>query len=229
MRRLRLIAVVVVCLAVADSAVAGPMPWDAEGRVDVPVLLVPGWFDTERDLAALRIRLVSAGWATDHVATVTFRDPTGSNRDHAQEVASAASALLEATGHEELDIVAHSMGGLATRWFMLQPGSPHVRRVVFVASPHRGTYSAYVAWGEGSREMKPGSAFLDTLNAAPAVPIGVEALTIRAAIDAHIIPAESALLPGVSDETVCCPSHAGLLRDLEVFRIIRRFLDEGVR
>jgi len=229
MRRIRLIAVAVVCLGVADSAVAGPTRWGAERRIDVPVLLVPGWFDTERDLAALRIRLISAGWATDHVATVTFRDPTGSSRDHAQEVDSAARVLREATGHEELDIVAHSMGGLATRWFMLRAGSPHVRRVVFVASPHRGTYSAYVAWGDGSREMRPGSAFLETLNAAPAVPIGVEALTIRTAIDTHVIPAESALLPGVADETVCCPSHAGLLRDLEVFRIIRRFLDEGVR
>jgi triacylglycerol lipase len=215
-----------VCLGAAGSR--GPaLPADAERHTDVPVLLVPGWFDTERDLAALRIRLTSAGWEADHVATVSFADPTGSNRRHAEEIDSAARALMYATDHDELDVVAHSMGGLATRWMMLQPGAPSVRRVVFVASPHRGTLSAYVAWGDGSEEMKPGSAFLDTLNAAPPVPAGVEALTIRTSVDTRIIPGESATLPGVSDETLCCPSHAGLLYDFEAFRIIRRFLDQG--
>jgi triacylglycerol lipase len=191
----------------------------------VPVLLVPGWLDSERDLAALRIRLLSAGWPTDHVAALTFRVPTGSNRTHAEEIDSAARALMERTGAQELDVVAHSMGGLATRWLLAGTDAPPVRRAVFVASPHRGTYSAYVAWGDGSEEMKPGSPFLDSLNAAPPVPGGVRALTIRTLIDTHIVPAESATLPGVPDETVCCPSHAGLLHDLEVFRIIRRFLD----
>ena len=226
MSRVRVIAVAVLCLGAAPVAPEARV--DEEVRTDVPVLLVPGWFDTERDLAALRIRLMSAGWESDHVVTVAFSDPTGSNRDHAAEIAAAAWALLEATGHEELDVVAHSMGGLAVRWFMLQAEAPPVRRIVFLATPHSGTLSAYVAWGDGSTEMKPESPFLDTLNAAPAVPMGVEALTIRTPIDTHVIPGESAILPGVPDQIVCCPSHAGLIRDLEVFRIIRRFLDEGI-
>ncbi len=193
----------------------------------MPVLLIPGWFDTERDLAALRIRLMSSGWEPDHVAAVTFQRPTGSNRAHAAEIAAGAQRLLEATGHSELDIVAHSMGGLAVRWLLRQPEAPPVRRVVFLASPHRGTLSAYVAWGEGSTEMKPGSAFLDSLNAGPPVPAGVEVLTVRTPVDAHIIPGESATLPDAINETVCCPTHAGLLSDLEVFRIVRHFLDQG--
>ena len=41
---------------------------------EVPVLLIPGWFDTERDLAALRIRLISAGWPT--IARLTMTPPT---------------------------------------------------------------------------------------------------------------------------------------------------------
>jgi len=220
MTRLGVIAAAVVCL--------GAAPRLPEARMDVPVLLVPGWFDTERDLAALRIRLMSAGWEPDHVVTVTFADPTGSNRDHAEEIAAAAEALLDTTGHDQLDVVAHSMGGLALRWYMLKAEAPPVRRAVFLATPHHGTLSAYVAWGEGSTEMKPESAFLDTLNAAPALPEGVEALTIRTPIDTHVIPGESAILPGVPDQTVCCPSHAGLVRDLAVFRIIRRFLEEGI-
>ena len=219
------------CAALSlGAAVAGPDRGAArpgEGQTDVPVLLIPGWFDTERDLAALRIRLVGAGWEPDHVAAVTFREPTGSNRDHAGEIAEAARALLERTGHYELDVVAHSMGGLAVRWLLRQPEAPRVRRVAFLASPHRGTLSAYVAWGDGSTEMKPGSSFLDSLNAVTAVPGGVQAITVRTPVDTHILPGENATLPGVTDHVVCCPTHAGLLRDLEVFRIVRRFLERG--
>ncbi len=76
--------------------------------------------------------------------------------------------------------------------------------------------------------MMPDSPFLDSLNAAAPVPEGVELLTIRTAVDTHIVPGESATLPGVEDHRLCCPTHAGLLHDDEVFGLVRRFLDSGV-
>jgi len=195
----------------------------------VPVLLVPGWFDTARELAPLRIRLVSAGWPQDHVVAITFSDPTGSNVVHAQEIARAVDSLLARTGAARVDIVAHSMGGLATREYLEDPGSRgRVRRVVLLATPNEGTYTAYLAFGGGRDEMLPGSPFLDSLNAEPTVPPGVQMMTVRTPLDAHVLPPESARLPGVADVEVCCPTHEGLLRDLEVFRVVRRFLSDGV-
>jgi pimeloyl-ACP methyl ester carboxylesterase len=190
----------------------------------VPIVLVPGWFDTGRDMATLRIRLIGAGWAPERVLALTFRSPTGGNRAHAQELGAAIEALRETTGADQVDIVAHSMGGLATRWYLARTPDAPVRRVAFIASPHRGTYAAYLAWGEGRADMVPGSPFLDSLNARPAVPAGIEAITVRTPVDTHILPGESARLPSVPDFEVCCPTHAGLLRDLEVFQIVRRFL-----
>lgn len=193
---------------------------------DVPVLLVPGWLDTGRDLAALRIRLLGAGWPAEYVETITFEEPTGSNRDHAEELGAAIDALLERSGARQVDIVAHSMGGLATRWYLRSRGDAPVRRVVFLASPHRGTLSAHLAWGGGRQEMMPDSPFLDTLNAEAPRPAGVEAMTIRTVVDTHIVPGESATLPGIVDHELCCPTHAGLLRDEEAFRLILEFLDD---
>ncbi len=193
----------------------------------VPVLLVPGWLESDRDLAALRIRLVAAGWDAEAVETLAFENPVGGNREHADEIESAIARIRGITGSEEVDIVAHSMGGLATRWYLLTREGASVRRVVFIASPHHGTYSAYLAWGESRAQMKPGSAFLETLNAAPPVPDGVEAITVRTPVDTHILPPESAMLDGYPDYLVCCPSHGGLLRNADVFRIVRRFLEEG--
>ncbi len=196
------------------------------GSVSVPVLLVPGWFDTARDLAALRIRLVNSGWPSTHVATVTFEEPTGSNRDHAEELRVAVAELLEQSGAQQVDIVAHSMGGLATRWYLLQEGGEApVRRVAFIATPHRGTLSAHFAWGGGRDEMMPESPFLDTLNSRAPVPQGVEVITVRTTVDTHVVPGENATLPGVTDHKLCCPTHAGLLHHDEVYDIVRRFLD----
>jgi len=235
------LALVTAVLALG-AGVLGPAPPDVvvkssslvERQIDrgvgfsarVPVLLVPGWLDTERDLAALRIRLLAAGWAEDHVAAMTFDDPTGSNRRHAEELAEAISGLRRAAAAAEVDVVAHSMGGLAVRWYLLERDDPPVRRVVFLGSPHRGTLAAHLAWGGGRDEMTPGSPFLDTLNALEPTPIGVEALTIRTAVDTHIVPGESATLPNVPDHEVCCPTHTGLIRDEEVFALVRAFLDK---
>ena len=107
-------------------------------------------------------------------------------------------------------------GGLATRWYLkTHPGAP-VRRAVFLGSPHRGTLAAHLAWGDGRDEMMPESDFLASLNSGPALPPGLEAMTIRTPIDTRVLPGESATLPGVEDHSVCCPTHQGLLRDDEV-------------
>jgi triacylglycerol lipase len=194
----------------------------------VPVLLVPGWFDSARDLAALRIHLLAAGWPDTHVATITFEEPTGSNRAHADELEDAIDGLLSESGAERVDVVAHSMGGLATRWYLLTRPNPPVRRVAFIASPHRGTLSAWLAWGDGRDEMIPESPFLDTLNSRAPAPAGVEAITIRTLVDTHVVPGESGTLPGVPDYALCCPTHAGLLKDLDVMDILREWLEHGV-
>ncbi len=224
-RSRRRVAVRLVFGLSASSALVVPAP--ATPPTTVPVLLVPGWSDSARDLAALRIRLLGAGWADDHVEALTFEDPNGSNRAHADEIGEAVDRLLTTTGAEAVDVVAHSMGGLATRWFlMVRPDAP-VRRVAFLGTPHRGTLSAHLAWGGGRDEMLPDSPLLDTLNARAPAPEGVEAITVRTRIDTHVVPGESASLPGVPDVEVCCVSHAGLLRDAEVFDVVRAFLERG--
>jgi len=207
-----------------DSAAAGLA---AEPAPEVPIVLVPGWLDTARDMAALRIRLLAAGWPADYVETITFEDPTGSNREHAVELAGAIDSLLAVTGAPQVDVVAHSMGGLATRWYLRSDSTAPVRRVVFIGTPHRGTLSAHFSWGGGRDEMMPESAFLDTLNAMDPVPTGVRSITIRTTVDTHIVPGESATLPNVPDYEVCCPTHAGLLRDEEVFDLVLEFLEVG--
>lgn len=216
----------------ADPANAHESPPDPESParvLQVPVLLVPGWSDTAEELRELQRRFVDSGWDSAWVRTLTFEDPVGSNREHGREVALALADLRAATGSPVVDVVAHSMGGLAVRHHLAHrdPAATGVRRVVFLATPHHGTWSALVAWGEGGEEMIPGSEFLLGLMRGAPLPPGVEALTVRTPVDLHIVPQESAQLAGVPDVQLCCPTHAGLVSDDRAFRVIQGFLVDG--
>ena len=75
--------------------------------------------------------------------------------------------------------------------------------------------------------MRFGSELLRELGARDPVPAGVQALTVRTPFDDKIFPNESSVLPGVEDVIVCCPTHKGLLYDLEAFDVVQAFLLDG--
>ena len=193
-----------------------------------PVLLVPGWFRGAKELMPLAERLVRDGWPEDWVLPLEFKDPVGSNFDHAGEIEGAIAELQERTGQRRVDIIAHSMGGLAL-WVLLQRDGDilPIRRVVFLASPLQGTLIAHLAWGEGGEEMRPGSGFLNGLEEGPEPNHWVEALTIRTPLDLTVVPNRGGTLPGMGDRMVCCPTHQGLLDHEETFVLARDFLLYG--
>jgi len=190
-----------------------------------PVLLVPGWLRGSRELTPLAERLRRDGWPEDWILALDFEDPVGSNLEHAREIERAIAELQALTGMRRVDVIAHSMGGLAL-WALLQQKGDvlPIRRVVFLGSPLQGTLTAYLAWGKGGEEMRPGSEFLKNLEAGPNPNEWVEALTIRTPLDLHVVPSEGGTLPGVGDRVVCCPTHQGLQDHEETFRLARDFL-----
>jgi triacylglycerol lipase len=193
-----------------------------------PVLLVPGWLRGSRELAPLAERLTRDGWPRDWIWALDFEDPVGSNVDHATEIEAAIGELRAKTGLPWVDVIAHSMGGLAL-WALLQEKGDvlPIRRVVFLGSPLQGTLIAHLAWGEGGEEMRPGSAFLRHLQEGPSPDHWVEALTIRTPLDFTVVPNEGGTLPGMGDRLVCCPTHQGLQDHEETFVLARDFLLYG--
>lgn len=192
-----------------------------------PVLLVPGWGDEAEEVRPLRRRLAEAGWSVTHLSVLTFSDPYGSNEAHVPEIAVAVDRMRQMTGVERIDIVAHSMGGLAVRRFLTRESDHGVRRVVFLGTPHHGTVAARLAWGEGAAEMIPESDFLLELNDPARSANGTEMLAIRSPLDLVVIPNSSAVLSGAENLEVCCPTHQGLLDDPQTFIQIEGFLLHG--
>jgi triacylglycerol lipase len=189
------------------------------------VLLVPGWGDRSRSLRHLRSYLISAGYSEECVHAIDFRSPFGSNIAHASELAAFIDQLPQAA-EPSIDIVAHSMGGLAVRYLLGHvPGAARrIRRVVSLGSPHSGTIWAWLGWGEGAREMRPASDFLKALNRAGTA--GADLVSIRAPFDLRILPGTSSILAGARNYQLRSIGHRDLLRRKSVLEQVRQLLEE---
>lgn len=63
----------------------------------------------------------------------------GYDHEYGRDLAELVESVLRATGAREVDIVAHSMGGLVTRSYLtFFGGTAQTNTAVFLASPHRG-------------------------------------------------------------------------------------------
>ncbi|MGD2121665.1 MAG: hypothetical protein PVJ76_07965 [Gemmatimonadota bacterium] len=196
-----------------------------EPSIRRPVMLIPGWLGRSMDMMPLKERLVRDGWREADVLPLEFDDPVGSNVDHAREVDRAIQRIVRETEGSEIDIVAHSMGGLAV-WFLLQEKGflLPIHRVVFLATPFQGTVTAYLAWGDGGPEMIPDSEFLTELQQGGWPQRWVNSLAIRTPLDLTVVPGYGAAPLGIEDKVVCCPTHQGLLDHEETYVLIRDFL-----
>jgi pimeloyl-ACP methyl ester carboxylesterase len=194
-----------------------------------PLLLLPGWNGRPRELRHMASYLVQEGWPRDQVSILGFRDVWGSNVAHAEEIHDAIRNLRDRTGAPRVDIIAFSMSGLAVRWHLAHAPEPGVRRVIFVGTPHRGTFLAHIGWGQGAREMRPGSEFLRSLQNRP-LPPDVHAYTVRTLIETRVFPGSHARYePAVADYCVRYATHPGMLRSREVFGLVRTCLSEEIK
>lgn len=179
-----------------------------------------------RSLRRMARHLVDAGWPASHVRPIGFRDRFGSNIEHADEIAEAVRNLDAISEDGRVDVVAHSMGGLAVRWWMARNGGhERVRRAVFLATPHRGTLAAWVAWGGGAPEMRPGSRFLQELEDCWRRLSGLDVVTVSTPFDLRIFPGTSARLEQARHYDTHCLTHHRLLTDRRVLSLVCALLD----
>lgn len=86
--------------------------------------------------------------ADGHTVEVASVPPYNSPENRAMFLADHVDAVLERTGAERVNIIAHSMGGLDTRVLVSGMGyGDRVASVTTISSPHRGTNVADVALG----------------------------------------------------------------------------------
>jgi pimeloyl-ACP methyl ester carboxylesterase len=154
----------------------------------------------------------------------------GSIDDWVPGIEAAVQALTLRTGRQPV-IVAHSMGGLATRawlaWRRRQaPGGPApVQRVITVGTPHHGTWLA--RWGHttNARQMRRGSTWLRSLAAVEAQqPSGVPFTCFFGHADNIVFPASTATLEGADNRHLPGVAHVQMVFAPEVLAETGRVL-----
>lgn len=168
-----------------DGVAAG---WRGHGADEPPVLVVPGFMGPAFLLAPLAFFLRAHG---RHVRVLRTFPALGGVEAHAKRVAAAVEELRAETGADRVDYVAHSMGGLAARYYVRHlGGQDRIRRLVTIATPHRGTLWAVLRVTRSARDMDPAGPFIAALGEEEDV-AGIRCTNIRAGWDQMVWPRES--------------------------------------
>jgi triacylglycerol lipase len=198
---------------------------DAVGRVRdrrPVVLLVHGYASNRGLWWWLRRRLRARGFA---VATINLEPPLADIDCFAGQLHARIEALLAETGVDRVALVAHSMGGLASRAYLRMHGCERVTRLITLASPHNGTLFACLAPGRDARQMRPDSHWIRQLGDQESFAVPV--LSIWGAIDVVVVPQDNSRLAGARDMAFAAIGHFSMLFSPAVLRCLAAELERS--
>jgi pimeloyl-ACP methyl ester carboxylesterase len=150
------------------------LPLDFQAKVPLDIaagetvaVLVHGSLATAGAWRPLRRKLEATG---TRVLTFTY-GPGSGVREVAREIAAVLDGVPLGT---RVNLVGHSLGGLAVRWYAQElPSDPRIVQTISVAAPFAGARGAWLLPGPAGRDMQRGSdalVRLATSAAEPAIP-----------------------------------------------------------
>ncbi len=196
------------------------LPPGARGRLGV--VLVHGfvcnrgvWNPWLRRLRALDLPFVA----------VNLEPAFGSIDAYVETIDQAVRRLTQSTGRPPL-IVAHSMGGLATRcWLQRQDRGSLCAGLVTIGTPHHGTWLARFAFSRNGRQMRRDSRWLAALNASADRMADVPVTCYYGHCDNIVFPAATATLPSADNRHLAGVAHVHMLSSAVLFDdVISRLL-----
>jgi pimeloyl-ACP methyl ester carboxylesterase len=159
-----------------------------------PVVVLPGYTENPGTVWWLLRHLARVGF--DPIA-IDFPSTHHPIEHNAAFLGGRLRAICAERGCADVPIVAHSMGGLVTRAWMLSRADHGVRTLVAVGSPFRGTFMARLGsltgGGPSCTDMTPGSDHLRRHG--PERALGVPVLSLVAPQENIVCPAWSVVLP----------------------------------
>ncbi len=174
-----------------------------------PVLLVHGILCNRAVWRCLKARLHTAGFAP--VRSVNL-EPLFADIDvQAKNLEAELLALHQKSDGERVIIISHSMGGLVARSLLRNIGMEVISRIVTIACPHHGTRIARGLRWPATRQMCPGSSWLQALEISEGGHFPVPFASIYSLEDNLVAPARSAHLTGAQMCEVRAIGHLGML------------------
>lgn len=221
-------------VAAAWRVFSRDQPFFADAEPDVPavpgrtgLLLVHGYFCNRGVWRPWLRRCRALGVPC---TALTLEPAFGAIDTWVPAIDAAVARLQQATGRPPL-VVAHSMGGLATRaWLAATPGAAQrVRHVVTVGTPHRGTWMArFFGHTTNARQMRIGGPWLAALAQGEKAPTAAPAALFtcfHGHADNIVFPAATATLPGADNRHLSAVAHVAMLEHPDVWAEVLRRLE----
>jgi triacylglycerol lipase len=209
------------CTVAAGLLAAQPLHSSAPRHI----VLIHGIWDTFRTMHKMELALRDAGFEP-LVITLT---PNGGQRTLDALGEQVHRQIRKHIPHDaRFSIIGFSMGGMVARSYLRQFGEPgRVATFVSIASPHHGTWLAWLDGSPGVRDMRPGSAFLAAVNADAGRFSKTHWITIRTPFDLMILPSTSSILPWAENHSIPVLAHPLLVLDGRVIDGVIRAVRDG--
>jgi len=204
--------------------------------MDRPVLIIHGFGATRNSpwIETLRRKFIEAGYEKSDIHMMDYSDngipwtSVGSPRRYAENLKKKVRKILygkkgrQEENLEEVNIVAHSMGGLVARWYIEElDGGKNVNKLITLGTPHRGTEMAKLTfWTAGAKSMIPKNEFIKELNSSPLAK-GVKYVAVWSKVDELVVPSERAKLEGAKNV------HPGLFTHIYL-PMAQKVFDEAI-
>jgi pimeloyl-ACP methyl ester carboxylesterase len=151
-----------------------------------PVLLVHGLVDNRSTFAVMRRHLRRRGFTT--VCSWNYSPFLTDVARGARDLGKHIERICRETGHDQVHIVGHSLGGLMARYYVQrQGGDRRVATLVTIGTPHRGTVLANIAPTSLIRQLRPGSPVIRELEL-PAPGLTTRMTAIYSDMDQLVLP-----------------------------------------
>ena len=199
-------------------------PKNHEGKG--PVILIHGLNMDEICMWYLRWCLKRENWGPLYI--LHLGPLSWTIEENAHLLARSIDPIFQKYG--KVHLIAHSMGGLVSRYFIQElNGFSKVGSLITLASPHFGTPMAHLAWSVCGRQLIPGSAFLAQVNRKP-FPQEVPNLFLWSNLDILVPPRWGGAIgfsPAEGNFSyIGNLGHLMILHSIRVFRVIREFLEK---
>lgn len=201
-------------------------PTTARAQERDPVLFVHGYGGSADDWETMINDFTDDGWNRDALYALDY-DSDASNVQTAELIEQEVSRTLDETGHDKVDMVTHSMGGLSSRWYLkFLDGHRDVDDWTSLAGPDQGSTvePPCVNTSPSCQEVVVGSSFLQRLDSGDPTPGDVTYTTFRSLCDLIVRPSTNVTLPGAENHRVGCVGHISFLRDAGVSEGVRATL-----
>ncbi len=198
-----------------------------------PILLVHGIVHNRSAFHSLKRRLQKQGW--HNIYTINYTTSYGSLGSMVGQLSKRVDEVLRVTNAKQIDIVAHSLGGVVARYYMsLGEGRGKIKELITLGTPHNGTMlSRILSFLPGSSlgwDLRENSYFLRIMNET-SLPKSSRLTNIYSPLDWTVWPKSNLTVKGspkAAFQNICIDTvgHTGFLYSQKVFDTIITTLSE---